>query len=289
LVTEVSTETGTPEAEIRIAICFFGITRSLSHTIESIEKNIFTPARSFGTVRIFAHFFNQNEVQNPRSGESGKFDAKEYELLNPDWVQLEEPGVCLAAHGFETLKAYGDSWDDGFKSLRNLVHQLHSLNEVTKAASEWAPDIVLFVRPDLFYHSSLGKHIATALKCESASVILPAWQNWRNGYNDRFAICRMPSAIEAYGTRVTSMHDFCRRGQGPLHSERLLRFVLDEAELTPCWMPTRASRMRIGGRLERERFASPEKERMRAGLRKIASVLGVRTSIIKLRAWYRGE
>lgn len=286
---KVSTEIGIPEAEIRIAICFFGITRSLSYTIESIEENIFTPARTFGTVRIFAHFFNQNEVQNPRSGESRKFDTKEYKLLNPDWVHLEEPDVCLAAHGFESLKAYGDSWDDGFNSLRNLVHQLHSLNEVTKAASEWAPDIILFVRPDLFYHSSLRRHIATALKRESASVILPAWQNWRNGYNDRFAICRMPSAIEAYGTRVTSMHDFCRRGQGPLHSERLLRFVLDEAELTPSWMRTRASRMRIGGHLVREKFAGPEKEKMRAGLRKIASVLGVRTSIIKLRAWYRGE
>ena len=180
-MTKVSTKTRTPEAEIRIAICFFGITRSLSHTIESIEKNIFTPARTFGTVRVFAHFFNQKEVQNPRSGESGKFDAKEYTLLNPDWVHLEEPDDCLAIHGFETLKAYGDSWEDGFNSLRNLVHQLHSLNEVTKAASEWAPDIVLFVRPDLFYHSSVGKHIATALKCESASVILPAWQNHKNG------------------------------------------------------------------------------------------------------------
>jgi hypothetical protein len=288
-VTEVSTEIGTSETEIRIAICFFGITRSLSHTIEAIEKNILTPARTFGTVQIYAHFFNQNEVENPRSGESGKFDAEEYKLLKPDWVNLEEPNVCLAAHGFEALKAYGDRWDDGFNSLRNLVHQLHSLNEVTKAASEWAPDIVLFVRPDLFYHSSLGQHIATALKCESASVILPAWQNWDHGYNDRFAICRLPSAIEAYGTRVKSMHDFCRRGQEPLHSERLLRFVLDEAELIPCWMPTRASRMRIGGRLQKERFEVPARKKMRARLLEIASVLGVRVTIIKIRAWYRGE
>ena len=278
-----------PETEIRIAICFFGITRSLNHTIESIEENIFTPARTFGTVRIFAHLFNQNEVQNSRSGESGKFDTKEYKLLNPDWVHLEEPEVCLAAHGFETMKAYGDSWDDGFKSLRNLVHQLHSLNEVTKAASEWAPDIVLFVRPDLFYHSSLRQHIATALRWESAGVILPAWQNHGNGYNDRFAICRMPSAIEAYGTRVKSMHDFCSRGQVKLHSERLLRFVLDEEGLTPRWMPTRASRMRIGGRLKKERFEGHAREKMRAWLREIASVLCVQASIIKLRAWHRGD
>lgn len=272
------------EKEVRIAICFFGITRSLQHTIKSIEKNVFTPAQIIGTVRIFGHFFNQVELRNPRSGEMGNLDINEYKLLHPDWIELEEPDLCLAEHGFESLMEYGDCWGDDFKSLRNLIHQLHSLNKVTKAASAWAPDIVLFVRPDLVYHSSLKKHINTALKLEGAGVILPAWQNWKDGYNDRFAICRMESAIEAYGTRVKFMSDFCAKRQEPLHAERLLRFVLDEANLTPRWMKTQASRMRIGGRLEKERFYSPIREKLIARLKVVASVLGIWKLIIKLRS-----
>lgn len=288
-MSDVLTDNGVGVSETRIAICFFGITRSLRYTSYSIDENIIAPAQAFGQTKVFAHFFNQVEIDNPRSGESGKSDVEEYRLLNADWLVIEEPDNCLEKHNFNQLCAYGDTWNDNFVSLRNLVHQLHSLNEVTKAALDWKPDIVLFIRPDLLYHSSLKRYIGSILKCGSECVMLPAWQNWEHGYNDRFAICKFRSAIEAYGKRVGDMHEFCELNKTPLHSERLLRYVLEKSEIKPKRMSARASRVRIGGRLKKENFDGPIVFKLRTMLRVIATRLGMRVIISRLREFRKGK
>ena len=71
-------------AKKKIAICFFGITRSLKYTIGSIEENILNPARTLGDVRVFAHFFNQERVENSRSRESTALDRSEYMNIHED-------------------------------------------------------------------------------------------------------------------------------------------------------------------------------------------------------------
>lgn len=91
----------------KIAICFFGITRSLSHTVSSIERNVLAPARELGDAAIYSHFFLQRELNNPRSGEQGQLNLDEHRLLPGTWLQLEEPDACLAEHGFGQLKSWG--------------------------------------------------------------------------------------------------------------------------------------------------------------------------------------
>ena len=196
----------------RIAICFFGITRSLSYTIGSIEQQVLEPAHKIGEVRIFAHFFNQSEIENPRSGEFGQLRENEHVLLNPDWLELEEPEQCLLQRDFEKLKAEGDFWNDEFRSIRNLVHQLHSLDSVTNEALNWDPDIYIFVRPDILYCDSFRKVLRQAVRAPSGTVFVPSWQHWRGGLNDRFSVCVGPDAARAYGKRVDHALEFtCRK------------------------------------------------------------------------------
>ena len=57
---------------MKIAVCFRGISRSLSHTIDSIRENVIAPSRTFGEVRVFTHLFDQKTIDNPRSGEKGE-------------------------------------------------------------------------------------------------------------------------------------------------------------------------------------------------------------------------
>jgi hypothetical protein len=59
---------------MKIAVCFRGISRSLSHTIDSIRENVIAPSRAFGEVRVFTHLFDQKTINNPRSGEIGQLD-----------------------------------------------------------------------------------------------------------------------------------------------------------------------------------------------------------------------
>ena len=142
----------------KVAICFFGITRSLSHTRASIEAHVLAPARQLSSPKIYAHFFLQKEIDNPRSGEKGILDYEEYRLLPSDWLKLEEPDHCLAQWNFEGLKAWGDSWQDEFRSLRNLIHQLHSLHTVTEAALADGTEVCLFCRPDLRHRRTPIRH-----------------------------------------------------------------------------------------------------------------------------------
>ena len=147
---------------LRIGVCFFGITRSLRFTIPSIQENLLAPAREFGDVVSYAHFFDQRNICNPRTGEFGALDVEEHKLLPIDRLVLEEPDICLQTWRFDDLRTHGDAWNDNFISLRNLVHQLHSLNEVTKMAVSDGVDLVIFARPDLQYHDSLRPALRTA-------------------------------------------------------------------------------------------------------------------------------
>lgn len=239
----------------RIAICFFGITRSLAPVLPSIEENILAPARAAGDVRIYAHLYKQTRIDSPRSGETGELDPEEYRLLKADWLERVPPGPPLEKWDFETLKTYGDFWNNDFTSLRNLVHQLHSLHQVTAAAMADSPDLCMFMRPDLRYHDSLAPVITRALKARPDRVYLPRWQPWF-GCNDRFAIARGPRAMAAYGQRIEQARAYCTARQAPLHSERMLKFALQQARIPVHKITPRASRIRLGGAQVDEDFSA---------------------------------
>lgn len=253
---------------MHVSVCFFGITRSLRHTFPSISANILAPARRLGEVRVYSHFFRQIEVVNPRNGEVGMVDPDEYQLLSSDKIELEEPDTCLAQWNFEDFKRYGDFWSNGFVSLRNLVHQLHSLRRVTNAAlADGVPGetLMVFCRPDLRYHDSLAQPLALAVAAVEDLALLPRWQAW-TGRNDRFAICRGVRAASAYGLRVERAQAYCAATGGPLHSERLLAWSLAEAGIPVRTIGARASRVRVDGTERWEDFAHPVISRLRRRL-----------------------
>ncbi|MEL6533512.1 MAG: hypothetical protein AAFQ06_10755 [Pseudomonadota bacterium] len=183
-------------ARPRIAIAFFGITRALDRTLPSIEANIYVPAHAVGDVRVFAHLYDQSRIDNPRSGEKATLDPGEYKRLGADWVEREPPGGVAEAAGLETFKSYGDPWKDGFRSLRNLALQLHSLNRVTAAVLEEGYDMCLFCRPDLRYRDSFARPLRRMLAAPPPVVFAPHWQAWF-GANDRFALVSGREAILA--------------------------------------------------------------------------------------------
>lgn len=265
----------------RIAICFFGITRSLSHTIGSIEQNVLAPARAQGTVTVLSHFFQQTRIDNPRSGETGTLDTAEHRLLPNDWLELEPPGACLLRWDFEGLKAHGDIWRDEFRSLRNLIHQQHSLHRVTGAALQTDPDLVIFCRPDLYYHDSLEGQIARGLRDPWPTVRLPDWQPWR-GRNDRFAIARGKRAVRAYGQRIEMAQDYCRWREAPLFAEGLVAYALRRRLVRVKTFALRASRVRAGGEMVEEIFTPPPwRQELPKTLRRHARFVALKTGALK--------
>ena len=236
----------------RIAIGFFGITRSLKWTLPSIQKNIIAPTRELGETRLFAHFFQQEHINNPRTGENQSLDTNEYQLLECDEVELEKPGNCLARANYDWILSHGDAFHDEGKSLANLIHQLHSLQHVGRMIDAWQPDVMLLVRPDLTYHDNFAKVIAKHVGSSSTKLTIPDWQ-WYGGYNDRFAVCGR-DAGRIYSNRIELISDYLDKTGGPLPAERFLRFNLHKARISVKACSLRASRTRVNGKIIEENF-----------------------------------
>jgi hypothetical protein len=235
---------GRIKPDLRVAVVFFGITRSLRLTLPAITENVVGPARAVAhEVRLFGHFFTQTAINNARSGETGELDPEEYRLLNLDAVETEEPGACLELYPLAEMQEQGDIWQDEFASLRNLVHQLHSLRRATLLAEGFQPHVVIFARPDLWYHDSMAEQLDFLGRAHRSFVLVPDWSQWF-GHNDRFALAKGDTAIAAYGRRAERMGEYCARGKR-MHAERFLKYALRDERVRPVHL--RASRVRSNG------------------------------------------
>lgn len=205
-----------------------------------------------GELRLFHHLYRQDRVVNARSREDHPLDASNYEPFARSTGTIEEAAPRLAQLPVPAFEAFGDAWDDGFASMRNLLLQLHSLQAVTQALQHWEPDLVVFARPDLVYHDAIPEAEIECVLADPNRIAVPAWQ-WWSGVNDRFAICGRGMA-RTYGERIALATEFCERNRAPLQSEQLLRFclMLSRARISP--IDLRASRVRADGRMESESF-----------------------------------
>lgn len=238
---------------LNIAVAFFGIPRNSQICFPSIQDNVLAQLPAGSNVKCFYHLYKIEEVQNSRSGEQGKLTADNYQPFESMTGSLTSTEGVLERWDFEQVKALGDTWADDYASLRNLIYQLNSLYTVTDMMKSFNPDFVIFVRPDNCFHTALPAYMFEQPQARRLNTYIPDWQ-WWGGLNDRFAICGRDTYV-AYGKRIERIFDFCKVTGRKLHSERLLKFALQQAGAKICTIDTQASRVRINGAFAEESFS----------------------------------
>tara|TARA_A100001015_G_C15039718_1_gene738838 strand:- start:201 stop:1007 length:807 start_codon:yes stop_codon:yes gene_type:complete len=236
----------------KTAICFWGITRYLEGTITSIRKNIFQPASKFGEFKVFCHFFNLKTLNNDRSGENNIYLENNWHLFKADKLLIDEPNFFINDY-LPHIKNYGDAFNDNYKSVRNLLHALYSLKKVFNSIEAYNADSFIFVRPDLIYYDSIEKYLYKSLITKKDNIFLPAWQP-HYGFNDRFSICSSRNAATTYSQRINYAIDFCKANLEPLHSERLLKYVIKKNGCKVTFISSKASRVRANKIIKNENF-----------------------------------
>ncbi|MGY4492054.1 hypothetical protein [Pseudomonas sp. TE3610] len=238
---------------LKVAVAFFGIPRNSEICFPSIQQNLLAQLPAGSEVKCFYHLYKIDQVQNQRSGEQGELHADNYDVFQAMTGKLDSTDGVLERWDFERVKAQGDTWADNFASLRNLIYQLNSLHQVTEMIEPFDPDFVVFARPDILYHSAIPAYAFKRPQARRLNVYIPDWQ-WWGGLNDRFAICGRDT-YKAYGKRVEQIFKFCEATGRKLHSERLLKYVLQQVGAKVCTMDTTASRVRITGEFAEESFS----------------------------------
>lgn len=273
----------------RIHVAIVGVNRSLSHTADSIIREIVRPltsSRFFDThVSLTLIRPPGGVIDNPRSGESGHIEQDIPEPLRswPVTVINQEGDSGDAATERVPTGNLSDSWGDKVSSFRNLRHFLNALH-VTYFSHVLpnSPDYVIMVRPDvridgrLWLRTRLFTMILRGGRRPQA--LLPSWARHR-GANDRFAILSA-SAAAPYFTRVSHIDDFFSEGSD-LNSEKFLAWVLRKTATShSIYTPMR--RIRLGG------VSSPEDDALvaRSALTRRADIFRAR-SRRKIRTIFR--
>lgn len=120
---------------MKIALIFWGLTRSLKLTINSIKENIINVLLENNIdYDIYLHTYKMNNIyNNKRAGEiniSLKFD--EYKLLNPDYFLYDEIDTICNKINFKSYHSKKDPWNSNYQTLNNFILAMYSKYKITK-------------------------------------------------------------------------------------------------------------------------------------------------------------
>jgi hypothetical protein len=75
----------------RVALAFYGLTRSLKYTVDSIKLNVMDQLANAGyEYDVYLHTYDLKSLSNMRSGETGELNTTEWTLLSPDFVKIDD-------------------------------------------------------------------------------------------------------------------------------------------------------------------------------------------------------
>lgn len=243
---------------MRVAICFWGLNRSIEYTLESLQSYLFQQLRDAGIeYRIFLHTLTLSRMYtNPRANERNVFlKQTTWKHLHPHYWISEDQDKVDKLLALKEYRKHGDAWQteriEGyipFSCVDNCIRSLYSLDQVTTLWESCGEsfDAVLVLRPDVRLISPfdlrwLEELRPNTLYCPDFHLLY--------GCNDRFALGR-PKEMSIYGHRYSRLYDYAQHHS--IHSERFLAHVMKESTIRVEPIPFRFWRVRAGGKVHED-------------------------------------
>lgn len=241
----------------RVAICFYGLNRSLRHTIAAIQARVFQPLYDACVeVDTFFHTWTLKTLQDSHNGE------RDLTLGGPwEMARAFRDTLCRYAVGDQDLfdvRSNLSAWrqlDHRYKgpNFRNMARQLESLRQVTqlwKLEADVRSDgtdyyrAVLYIRPDLLILDKID--VNQLLKLQPGTFLTPYWHQF-SGLNDRL-VAGTQSVARAFGERSKFLWHYAQHKF--IRSESYLKWImLEKYKFEMDILEMRAQRVRTTGQI----------------------------------------
>ena len=203
---------------MRVALAFWGLTRSLKYTIGSINEKILNILKTNNIeYKIFMHTWTINSVYNNTYAKEANIhlDNEEYKLLNPDYFETHDQDDFKKNIKFNAFRTHKDPWKTKYETVDNFICAMFSKSRCTQLISKSNEkfDYVIFLRPDCMYLTIFN--ISFFKLVNNNTICIPNFALYHN-FNDRFCITNM-NTYQLYGNIFTKLFNYSKKH--PLHSE----------------------------------------------------------------------
>ena len=235
----------------RVAIIFFGLTRSLSDVYTSLKENIFDVLTNNNyEYDIFIHtYILPVPYINPYTGiEIKNYDNESYKLLNPKYYILENQNTVEKRLNIPKYFANLSNWvgcANSFEQkccfVRNMVLAQYSKQVVTSLFTQHKNDYnyVMITRPDQMLHNKININSVQLLN--DNNIIIP-FEHSYTGVNDRLCIAK-PNIGIIYGNSFKLLFPYSEKTA--IVSEAFLKYYLKINRIQIIYSPINATLIRI--------------------------------------------
>ena len=218
----------------RIAICYWGITRSTKFIYKSHFVNLFHPLKNNNIeYKIFIHTWKVQNNQNIiwENVSPIPINYEEYKLLHPDYYKIDDQQVFKDQLNFsdyfnkELYDKYGGDTAHEWRPqlIMNHLCALESQKRAYQMVNDTGEqfDFIMFVRPDVQITNQFDVNILNT----NFDIIIPSYDH-HEGYNDRFAIMPFNNSFN-YACRINEIREF-RKKYGRIVSEKYVKFIINK-------------------------------------------------------------
>tara|TARA_B100000282_G_C31728261_1_gene489586 strand:- start:656 stop:1450 length:795 start_codon:yes stop_codon:yes gene_type:complete len=234
---------------MKIAICFWGITRSLKYTINSIKKRIFE-ILTLNKIEydIFMHCYSIKTYNNIRSNEkTSNFDNEEYKLLNPKYLAIDSQEEISEKLNLKDYRTHFDPYYNKYDTVNNIILASYSKSKVVDLIKESKNeyDYVIYLRPDVYYINDFDIGFFDLINNDTiCTPNFHCFGNQKRKINDRFAITNFHN-YQIYGNIFYDLLEYSKKSQ--MHSESLLSGHLIKNKIKYEYIDFFFCRIRLNG------------------------------------------
>lgn len=221
-------------SRMRLAICYFGLTRSLGKVLETHRKYLFDRLKEGGVeFDIYVHTWFGSLIHK-RGNDRDLYECNPVDsyLLNPTRLSCDDQDKFLASIRLgdyfykDIFETYGESRSTEWFPDLVLYHvcsvesQRRGIQMIRESGIKY--DKILMLRPDLLFSEPFP--IEPFQDLTERAVYIPPTDSGE-GYNDKLALFNA-SEIEPYAARGLYMKTY-RATVGRIVGEKYLKYTLD--------------------------------------------------------------